>query len=318
MTYDTVVLSGGEIKGFALLGALDYLQSHMYLTNVTNWYGTSIGAILGYLMAIGYTPREVLSWMCSREGHFSDVVFSIRGALEGDGATGFGFIQTILENMTLAKRHRFYTLGSLKRETGFRLCAVTYNKTDCKTVCLTPETYPDLQCIIALRMSANFPNLFPRFEYLGKSWVDGAVTNNFPIDLAMADPYVNNMVAITVTQPPTPIETYTGRDPYNASLIPSIIRESYMYLCAVHHELDSYKIQQIPAGSTVIRVPMSSPGLNAVNMTNQDRVSMFEEGYFSLRREYEPDSSDPEEIEDLSIDEVTTAENSGDMQTPAE
>lgn len=322
MTYDTVVLSGGEVKGFILLGALDYLSRRAYLNSVTNWYGTSIGAIISYLVAIGYTPREILAWLCSR-GKLNDIAFSIRSAIEGNGATGFGFIQNILEMMTLEKCHRFYTLETLKREKGQRLCVVTYNKTDCETVCLTPETHPDIPCLIALRMTANFPNLFPRFEYLGKTWVDGGVTNNFPVDYAAEDPYTTHLVGITVTTPPTPIENFIGRDPYNIQIVPYMIRELNMYLCAVHHELESYKISKISANSKVLRIGQASPGFFGFNMTNSDRATLFETGFLKAQSIYEPSEHDtdsetestaetepitlwqPDEIEDLTAETTT-------------
>jgi len=337
MTYDTVVLSGGEVKGFILLGALDYLSRRAYLGFVTNWYGTSIGAIIVYLVAIGYTPREILGWLCSR-GKLNEVAFSIRSAVEGNGATGFGFIQNILETMTLEKCHRFYTLGGLKRELGKRLCVVTYNKTDCETVCLTPETHPDIPCLIALRMSANFPNLFPRFEYMGKTWVDGGVTNNFPVDYATDDPHTEHLVGITVTTPPTPMENYTGRDPYNIQIVPYMIREMYMYLCAVHNELESFKITKVSSGSKILRIGQESPGLFGINMTNRDRAKLFEIGFLKARDIYEPitvenaDTSEaqeetdsessavtpwnPEEIEDLT--ETRDGSPTGHMKVPAD
>lgn len=328
MTYDTVVLSGGEVKGFTLLGALDYLHRHAYLNTIGNWYGTSVGGIIGYLMAIGYTPREILGWLCSK-GQLEDVVFSIRSAVEGNGATGFGFIQNILESMTLEKRHRFYTLGGLKADLGKRLCVVTYNKTDCETVCLTPETHPDIPCLIALRMSANFPNLFPHFEYIGKTWVDGGVTNNFPVDFAAKDPFTDSIVGVTVTMEPTPIPHYSGRDPYNLQIVPHMIREFYMYLCAVHYELETFKIQRLSGNSSVIRLNEISPGLNGVNMTNRDRVAMFENGFFKTREffepptantaeeitEWSPDDAIREELEDLSVI-AETSPVSPVMQTP--
>jgi predicted acylesterase/phospholipase RssA len=319
MTYDTVVLSGGEVKGFSILGALDYLSTRAYLGGVSNWYGTSIGAIIGYLMAIGYSPREILSWLCSK-GQLSEVVFSIRSAVEGNGATGFAFIQSILENMTLERRHKFYTLGSLKRELGQRLCVVSYNKTDCETTCFTPESHPDIPCLIALRMSANFPNLFPHFEYLGKTWVDGGVTNNFPIDYASSDVYTENIVGITVTTSPTPIPNYTSRDPYNIQLVPHLIREFYMYLCAVHNDLENFKIANLPPSSKVLRLNVTSPGLNGVNMNNRDRAAMFEDGFIKAREIFEPPSENENVTEwnptdsDESVEDLTLREPPEDTE----
>ena len=58
--YSTLLLSGGSVKTFASIGALQYLYDKNLICNVETLVGTSAGAILCYLLAIGYTPGEIM------------------------------------------------------------------------------------------------------------------------------------------------------------------------------------------------------------------------------------------------------------------
>ena len=65
--YDTLVLSGGSSKGIMTLGALQYLYDNFLLKNIKNYIGTSAGAMICYLLAIGYTPVEIIVYICKHQ-----------------------------------------------------------------------------------------------------------------------------------------------------------------------------------------------------------------------------------------------------------
>ena len=65
--FDTLVLSGGSSKGILILGALQYAYDNFLLNNIDIYVGTSCGAIIGYLLAIGYTPLEIIVYICSNQ-----------------------------------------------------------------------------------------------------------------------------------------------------------------------------------------------------------------------------------------------------------
>lgn len=104
--------------------------------------------------------------------------------MEGDGALSFGVLQEHLEKMTIDKIGYFPTLKNMKDNYGITLIFITYDLTKKLKVCLSYETYPDLSCITALRMSANFPLIFPRFKYKDSYYIDGGLCDNFPIEIA--------------------------------------------------------------------------------------------------------------------------------------
>ena len=60
-----VVLSGGGAKGAAHIGVIKALEeNNIPIDYIT---GTSIGAIIGSLYAMGYSPEEMLELMLSKE-----------------------------------------------------------------------------------------------------------------------------------------------------------------------------------------------------------------------------------------------------------
>ena len=60
-----LVLSGGGAKGAAHIGVIKALEeNNIPIDYIT---GTSIGAIIGSLYAMGYSPEEMLELMLSKE-----------------------------------------------------------------------------------------------------------------------------------------------------------------------------------------------------------------------------------------------------------
>ena len=75
---DTICISGGGIKGFCFIGALNYLisKNYIYIKNINNWCGTSIGAVICFLLSIGYTINEIENFNCGNVLSEFDGIFS--------------------------------------------------------------------------------------------------------------------------------------------------------------------------------------------------------------------------------------------------
>lgn len=177
----TIVLSGGGMNGFNILGALSYLHDKNYLQNVSTYIGTSVGGMIGYCLILGYTPIEIILYLQKNKVLKSINSFNIISMLQGGGAISFMPFQTHLEKMTIEKVGQFFTLGDLKDKLKKRLVVCTYNVTTNEVEYLTPETHPSLPCITAIRMTSNLPFVFEDFKYTGSYYIDGGVYDNFPI-----------------------------------------------------------------------------------------------------------------------------------------
>ena len=182
--YDTLVLSGGAIKGFLILGALQYAHDNYHLKNVTTFVGTSVGAMICYLVAIGYTPIEILVYICTHDVFEDLKKINVANMMEGFGASSFHPIHDTLEKMTIEKIGKLPTLGYVRRNFGKTLVFTTYNLTKKTTEYLSPETHPDLPCLVALRMTSNLPLFFEHFKYDGCYYIDGGICDNFAVQQA--------------------------------------------------------------------------------------------------------------------------------------
>ena len=182
--YDTLVLSGGSTKGFIILGAIQYAYDNFILKDIKKFVGTSCGSMIGYLLAIGYTPIEIVVYICTNQLLEKIPQMNIVAMIQGRGASSYNIIQEQMEKMTIAKIGYLPTLNDIKEKYDKTLVCVTHNLTENKTEYLSWETHPHLPCITAIRMSSNLPLVFENFRYGDFMYVDGAISDNFAIDVA--------------------------------------------------------------------------------------------------------------------------------------
>ena len=109
------ILSGGGIKGLYTLGSLQYLYDNKMVdcNNINFFSGTSIGGIISFFIAIGYTPVEILVYLCTNSILESLKINSIGIILEENGVYDYSIITDHCRRMTLEKIGYIPTLGDL-------------------------------------------------------------------------------------------------------------------------------------------------------------------------------------------------------------
>ncbi len=63
MNYENLVLEGGGIKGIAYCGAFQVLTENGVYDKIKNVAGSSAGALVGTLVAVGYSGEEITEFM---------------------------------------------------------------------------------------------------------------------------------------------------------------------------------------------------------------------------------------------------------------
>ena len=179
--YETLVLSGGGIHGFEILGSLNYLHEHHLLNNIKIFSGCSVGALICYLMIIGYTPNEILTKIFTSQMLKNLSNFELSNILNNKGICSYKYIYTLLCDLTLKKFNKLLTLQELYDQTGKTLIVSTFNLTDYKQEYFSYKTEPDMLCVDACRASSNIPFLFDDFVYNKCIYIDGGIIDNFPI-----------------------------------------------------------------------------------------------------------------------------------------
>ncbi len=272
--YDTLVLPGGGIKGFNLLGAIQALFDLDKCNSIRLYIGTSVGCIIGYLLAIGYTPIEILTSLYSNRWLDRLQYFNLVAMINGNGASSFTSLHEALEKMTLDKIGQHITLGKLREKFNKTLICVTYNMTTCQTEYLGPDNQPDLPCLTALRMSSNIPLVFDRFKYLDNFYVDGGISDNFPI--LKGEEMGTKILGLNLSIAPQSLrdEPEDGMIAYFIRLLQTSIVQS-----------TQYKIRLAGPKCTIISV--DSGDLRyfiEFNVKSKMRLEMFSQGYNSVKK----------------------------------
>lgn len=274
--YDTLVLSGGSIKGFVTLGGLQYVYENYYLKSIKTYIGTSVGSMLCYLLCIGYTPLEILVYLSTHSDVFEKLQnLDVVSMYNGLGATSFLIIQDLLEKMTISKIGRLITLKDLYEQFGKMLICTTYNDTESSIEYLSYENKPNLPCLIAIRMSSNLPEVFEDFTYEGNRYIDGGIGDNFPIQLG--EQKGERVLGFLVTK------KNKARTTEDEHFLERVYRRAFI---AISQSIE-YKISQVSSKCTIIRFGYPSVKFFNFNISATDRMNMFSHGYQTTKEYFE-------------------------------
>ena len=185
MEIDTICMSGGGIKGFSFVGALDYLNNIKYIDikKISNWVGTSAGSILSLLLSIGYTPIEIGDFVIDFDFKKMDSDISVENVFLKFGISNgerFEFIlKSFLKNKLGIEDINFKNLHQVTKK---NLVIIGTNFSKCSEEAFSWERTPTMSVITAVRISCSIPVFFTPVFYNGCYYVDGGVKNNFPIN----------------------------------------------------------------------------------------------------------------------------------------
>lgn len=274
--YNTLVLSGGSIKTISMLGSIQYCYDNSLLDGVTTYIGTSAGSMLNYLLCIGYTPIEIIIYLCTHNIFEAVQYLDVVSMMNGGGAIGFSKFQEHLEKMTIDKIGRLVTFKDVQNLFKKDLIVTTYNYTKQIPEYLSPTSTPDMPCLVALRMTSCLPFIFEPFKYMDCQYLDGAFGDNFPILYNLDDENENSVkshrLGITV-------EVYDYSENPEDNVLDTTKLVEYLY-----------KIITIPLKQNVLNKLESAKHMdiirikNDVNMFNyrlnsKEKMELFSVGY---------------------------------------
>jgi NTE family protein len=193
--YEGLVISSGAIKGFLILGFLDYI--HADISTVKYYCGCSVGSYICMLLSIGYTPLEIIIYLCTND--ISQLFKDFNPLMLKDfyGMVDVNLMLDYIEEMIKYKIGYIPTFKNLYDNYDKILICPAYNITDNKKEYLSFETHPDMSISKACILSSNIPFLFSKVEYNGKCYIDGASFDAFPLN-KLSD-YTNNCKILGIT-----------------------------------------------------------------------------------------------------------------------
>lgn len=170
-----IALGGGGTRGFAHLGVLQALYEKDIVPDILA--GTSVGSIIGVLIASGKKPREVHNLMKDKKfTDFTSIQIPGNGMFALDGLSEKIMNEISVANLEDLNIPSFVTVSNLNKG------AVEYH-----------HTGPITTLVMA---SSSIPILFSPVEYNGYQYVDGGLFDNVP-----TEPLIDkceNLIAVNV------------------------------------------------------------------------------------------------------------------------
>lgn len=183
-----LVISGGSIKGISSLGVVQYLYSKGYINDIDIYLGVSSGSIISFLLCLGYTPIDILSNLIQIDifSEVNDIMFNIDKILDILQNMGVYDASSISNHLIPLMKDKGIkgdvTLEELYKITGKTFISTVSNISTSSTEYMSRYNVPDMPCLDAIKMSISLPVVFRPVKYNGNYYVDGGLSNNFPID----------------------------------------------------------------------------------------------------------------------------------------
>ena len=264
--YNAIVLAGGGLKGFGLLGALQCMvDNKLFNENVKYYSGTSIGSVICYFLAIGYTPIEMTVYTITNKVFDTYDMKSIDSVLKGEGLYDFAIFSKHLEKMSFDKIGYLPTLLQLYENTGKILYTCTYNITQRKKQYISYKNFPDMLCIDAVRLSCSLPFIFNDCNYNDECFVDGGFVDNCPFSVITE---YDDAIPIILNLQQKDSEDYYQK----------IIDKFYTIIMIPINELLALQIEKTKNRYKVLQLSLA-PKVFEFNISHSDKLELFSIGY---------------------------------------
>jgi NTE family protein len=272
MNKNILVLAGGGMKGLALIGSIKYLEEINIIKDIEIYAGTSIGLIICVLLIVGYTSHDIYKFT---------KLFDIAKTLELDINNLFTKYTVtdcnnyeIVFNEMLKKKNIDPNINLLE------LYKLTKKKVIGTTVCLTTrkteyisyENYPELNIITFIRMSSAVPFMFPPIIYNDKLYVDGGISDNFPIDLFIDK--LENVIGINIIS-----------DYFNIKEIKNII-DYFLIIMGIFIKSATKQYTDDKYKDIVYNLNIEGLYTFSFTMTNKEKKNIFMDGYNFMKENY--------------------------------
>lgn len=223
-----LVLSGGAARGLAHIGVIRELESRGY--NINSITGTSIGALIGGLYAMGRLD-EFEDWIIKQRSYsfikLLDISFRRNGIIKGE---------RILQKL------RKEIPGMNIEELPIPFCCVATDLYTQQSVVLDKGKIYD-----AIRASIAIPSVFTPVRRDGMLLVDGGVLDNIPVDFAIRTKPDDKILAVDVNARILMEQPSKGLSNRNLSLF----RLSNQVISLMTETLGNLKLKENPPDFTI-------------------------------------------------------------------
>lgn len=270
--YTGLLLGSGGARGYLIIGALKYLMETRQLTNVKHICGVSIGAVIGFLYLIGCLPSDMLridlnNYPTAQGSEFLSIVQSLlsRGYLYQ--------LEPIIEQINeYSAKHNFRNVSfkELYEYKEIKLTVVAYDVSNAKPLYFSYETYPDMPCVEAIKLSCAVPVFFNPQHFPGdknRMVIDGGFYTSTPFEVFNDD---DEIIAL-LTEPN--LENYANQLPILQRVM-AIFKSLDISNQQLHESIAKCKITK----KVLIGKHLGLPGI----LSERQRDELYMEGYLQM------------------------------------
>lgn len=194
MQIDTLVVVGGGIKIYALVGSIMELEKTVPLSQINRYIGSSSGAIISLLLNLGLNGKELLDFtnisnakkVDERFLGFPNYFRQLYNLKKYFGLNRSTVIENTIKEILIKKGYSTdCTFLDLYNKTNKTLTITGTSISDRDTYYFNYITMPTMKIVDAISISTSYPIFFTAKSYLidGKMHVfaDGGIIDNFPI-----------------------------------------------------------------------------------------------------------------------------------------
>lgn len=185
-----IAIQGGGIRAIAYVGALKELSDQNKLNTVLRFAGTSAGALVASLLAVGYTVGELITLMSAMDirkfkmGYNPFRIFTKYGIHSGNYI--LSFVRDAIAKAPGKNFRASSTFRELHEKGAKELYIFATNMNDLSIMEFSFTNTPDLPVAEAVRASMSIPIYFKAWRFSEPShsehlYADGGIAYNYPL-----------------------------------------------------------------------------------------------------------------------------------------
>lgn len=179
---NTLVISGGAMKGLLFVGCIKLLFELNMIKRFKYYYGTSIGALVITWLNLGWTLDEIIKFSTNfpiNQLLINDIELLINNNCMTDSKT---YIVILKKFITFKKFNENITFKELYEMTSKELNITTFSIKNNDIILLNHINTPNLKIWEGLFMSTSVPILFSPFNTNDDIYIDAGIMENFPLN----------------------------------------------------------------------------------------------------------------------------------------
>ena len=247
-----LVIGAGSVMCAASIGLFKVLEENGIGTSLI--VGSSAGSLYASLFALGFQTDVIRDYSMNlwTSDLFGGYATNLRSVLSGDSQ--FTELKGLIDDQPMNDRIKGIYQEYAFADTHLPLYIVTTDLYTGETITLTAGNLFD-----AIRASIAIPLVFPPWKIGERYFVDGAVSNPLPIDVAIKEG-ADVIIAMGFQQPTrTRMRSYTAvTNHFNSIYMNNILKTSFAFHNVVHHaeiipiipefdrKISTFDVSQIP------------------------------------------------------------------------